>query len=130
MLNASPSPAIEATNILLVSLDFAYDGGRNPRTERFLPPAYAALTPGAVGLYQIHVVVPEVPPGTVPCTTNPNAPVASNLSIAVRRYGTDRIGICVEPPGVDGKASQVRRAIPPDAPRFDPAGFPIGWDSR
>ncbi len=124
---ASPFPAVDVTSGVLTSLDFAYDGGRNPRTERLVRPDYAGLTPGAVGLYQIHVTVPEIPAGTLPCTRNPSAPVASNLSITIRTRDNDRIGVCVEPPDPTGKASLEMRTAAPDAPRFDPIGFPIGY---
>ncbi|MEZ5402292.1 MAG: hypothetical protein R2729_21640 [Bryobacteraceae bacterium] len=125
----SPSPPIPIESQVLVSLDYAYNGGQNPETELMRSPEYAALTPGGVGLAQIHVKVPDdVPDGLLACPGFPRAPVRSNLTISVtgNAGGRDRIGICVDPGPFAGKQNPVpaRRSASEEL-RFNPSRFPL-----
>ncbi|MEZ5402293.1 MAG: hypothetical protein R2729_21645 [Bryobacteraceae bacterium] len=127
----SPAPPIRV-NFVRASLDYAYDGGRNPETENFQSADYAGLTPGGVGVTQIHVKVPELPDSLLPCSEDPRRPVTSNLTISIltdvftNGGGRDRIGICVDPGPVEGKQNPIpTRRHASERPRFDPSRFPL-----
>jgi uncharacterized protein (TIGR03437 family) len=60
-----------------------------------LPIKSAQLKPGSVGIYQIALTVPSLPPGALPCGST----VQSNLTIDIGRTASyDGVGICVDPP--------------------------------
>ncbi|MEZ5354546.1 MAG: hypothetical protein R2762_18090 [Bryobacteraceae bacterium] len=139
----SPNPPLELPKAFRVSFDIAFGGSRNPITENPVPADYVSLTPGAVGLYQIHAKVPELPAGTPLCATGPltEFSIQANMTITVRAgpgsdrgvIGLDRIGMCAVPSEgqakAEGQAKKDGRSklASPDAPRFDPEGFPLGW---
>ena len=59
-------------------------------------PAFAGLTPGFVGLYQINFVVPPPPPGTLPCLSL-DGRVTSNLTVSIGAgLSFDGANICVD----------------------------------
>ena len=70
------------------------DGGTIQRRD--VTPEYAGLAPGAIGLYQMNLTIPEVPMGVEPCTSVFN----SNLRITLPAPGTEiveSVEICVKP---------------------------------
>jgi uncharacterized protein (TIGR03437 family) len=82
----------------------------SPGTGRptFIDPAFAGLTPGQVGLYQINVILRASPASLSPCSTydggNPSAVVnllnvlGSNLTINIIGYSSfDGAAICMQP---------------------------------
>jgi len=66
-------------------------------------PLFTGATKGFVGLYQINFIVPQPPPGLVPCVNNASLPpygnaVVSNLTVSVgSNFSFDGAGICVRP---------------------------------
>lgn len=112
---AAPSPASVAQNLAGVEYNYALNappskGIPAPFATCALgvtcpvPPVFAGLTNGMVGLYQVNVVVPESP-SVFPC----GAGVVSNLTITlVGAASYDGAGICVAPPST-ATPSLVRR---------------------
>ncbi|HKX00276.1 MAG TPA: hypothetical protein VJN43_21225 [Bryobacteraceae bacterium] len=98
---ASPASAPPADGVSIV---FDYSPNASPQNpgDSILPstvPAFAGLTSGFVGLYQINFVVPQPPPGTLPCLAV-DGRVTSNLTISIARGGPsfDGARICVDVP--------------------------------
>jgi uncharacterized protein (TIGR03437 family) len=63
-------------------------------------PLYTGLTPGYGGLYQINFVVPDLPPGLLPCGSGQGlALVNTNLTVNVGgQTSFDGAAICVSIP--------------------------------
>jgi len=84
------------------SVSVSFDWLPNALGSRAIParlaqPAFAGLVTGYVGLYQINVVVPPVPPGTPACTGNPVG-MSSNLTINIVGHSSfDGARICASP---------------------------------
>lgn len=62
------------------------------------PPSYAGAVPGFPGLYQVNVVLPDVPAGTPNCSASGG--IVSNLTISVAGAASfDGAALCVQVPG-------------------------------
>ncbi len=80
-----PSPSGASVGMRYsLSLDYAFNGGENPLTEKFSPVEFM-LTPGAVGLYEATVTVPSPPAAAEPCRffgpASAGVGVRSNLTV-------------------------------------------------
>lgn len=71
-------------------------GANGPGTAT---PDFVGLIPGYVGLYQINVKVPALPPGSERCIIGPlENGVLSNMTVNIFGHASiDGVGICVEP---------------------------------
>jgi len=109
---AAPSPAATVQNLAGVEYNYSINA---PPSEGIpaplascalgvtcpVPPAFAGLTSGMTGLYQVNVVVPPST-GVFPC----GAGVISNLTITlVGATSYDGAGICVAPSSAGGPSS-------------------------
>ena len=92
---AAPQPGPAVDHVLV---DFDIRANASPAMllpSSSLPANTAQLQAGSVGIYQVMVTVPSLPPGTPPC----NGTVQTNLTIDVGRTASyDGVGICVDPP--------------------------------
>jgi uncharacterized protein (TIGR03437 family) len=84
-------PPVPTVNIR-IRFDFLANG--SPSSPGIGPlgrtPAFAGLTPGFVGLYQVNLVVPE-PPATLDLCRG------SNLTVSIGRvHSFDGVGICID----------------------------------
>jgi uncharacterized protein (TIGR03437 family) len=98
----SPSPAARVTDSS-VDLDFTANAAPTrpgyPRPAAALqPPAFAGLTPGQVGLYQVNVQLPASFPAVAACGGTVEHPIYSNLTITVSSnyFSYDGVGLCVQ----------------------------------
>jgi uncharacterized protein (TIGR03437 family) len=87
------APAVEG---VLVGFDTRVNGSpAAPLPSSSIPANSAQLQPGSVGIYQITLSVPSLPPGTPACGST----VQSNLTINFTRLtSSDGVGICVAAP--------------------------------
>ncbi len=104
---AAPSPSLPVISLAGVEFNYAVNAPpSNGIPAPFatcalgvtcpVPPAFAGLTSGSVGLYQVNVVVPPSK-NVFPC----GAGVVSNLTISlIGQSSFDGAGICVAPPPV------------------------------
>jgi len=101
------APASASVVFEYIGLDFSPNAGPSqlaelPGKPAGLVPAFAGLTPGGVGLYQVNVTLPATFPAVPSCgsSVSPFYPVSSNLTINIGSdYGTfDGAPICVKPP--------------------------------
>jgi hypothetical protein len=101
---AAPSPALPVISLAGVDFNYAVNAPPSKGIPAPLatctygvtcpePPAFAGLTSGSVGLYQVNVVVPPSQ-SVFPC----GAGVVSNLTISlIGQNSFDGAGICVAP---------------------------------
>lgn len=89
----SPLPAASVAPPVQVQFEAAPNAGSSRRDDMTpVAPLFAGLTPGCAGLYQINVVVPQLPAGAAAC----GGAVESNLTIRIRgQRSHDAAGICV-----------------------------------
>ena len=90
------------------SFTISFDPRQNALSSRpqvgdpFTVAAFAGLTPSYVGLYQVNVIVPDLPKNALPCypvSRVADSQIESNLTINVTGPASfDGVGICVEPP--------------------------------
>ncbi len=109
------SPAQPGEEIVIYGVGFGYvDRTRvqfdyrvnalpsRPLFDNAQHPAYVGLVSGFQGLYQVNVVIPEPPAGTLACSTPGYASdgVASNLTISIAGSTSfDGAAVCVQVPG-------------------------------
>jgi uncharacterized protein (TIGR03437 family) len=91
---ATPNPP--PTGPVTIAFDFRPDAPPSPPPPGASAPAFAGMTPGFAGLYQVNFVVPEIPPGYKwQCGA-----VRSNLTVSIGvKTSFDGAGICVRIPG-------------------------------
>ena len=66
--------------------------------QLYSAPIFVGLTPNYVGLYQINIIVPSLPAGSLPCSSFNGIPIESNLTINVAGPASfDGVGICAQP---------------------------------
>jgi hypothetical protein len=118
---ATPSPAPVAQTISEVNPDFQPNAGPSKGTPLFLTacsttpicpltPAFAGLTPGSVGLYQVNFVIPSSPQTVIACGPG----ITSNLTLTiVGATSFDGAGICV---GTSTEGTGMALAIPSAQP--------------
>lgn len=109
-VSAGQAPIAPAPTVLPISV--AFDARQNALAARppvgpgstisSVVPRFSGLIPNYVGLYQINVIVPPSPAGSLPCTTGGlrynGIQIESNLTIDVGGPASfDGIGICVDP---------------------------------
>jgi uncharacterized protein (TIGR03437 family) len=97
----SPSPAARANS----SVDLDFNPNAAPTKPDYLrpasarqPPAFAGLTPGQVGLYQVNVQIPANLPAVPACGGTVEHPIYSNLTITISSgyFSYDGVAICVQ----------------------------------
>ena len=99
--SGQPTPISGPSGVTGIGIVFDYSANASPQNpgDSIFPyavPAFVGLTPGFVGLYQVNFVVPQPPPGTLPCLSF-SGRETSNLTVSIGAGPSfDGARICVD----------------------------------